>query len=422
MPRSALAAVLAIACVALLAGCAATVQPNDALTIRGALAHTARAPLPPQAVAVVELKEDAAGGGRVVAERRIALEGTQTPIAFSLTVEGARLAPGASYALRGGIVANGQPLWASAAVPVAQRSGTVEVGTLAMRPARAEGFVSTLACGDRTVTVGFTREGMLMTAGDETFTMRRGETASGARFEAVGDPATFVWVEGRAATVEVRGERYPQCTVVDPGPKPFRATGNEPGWRLDIAAGEIALNADFGATRLTAPAVAPEAIDGGRRYAAATREGPLTVTVLERRCSDTMTGMPHPNAVTVEFAGRKLEGCGGDPASLLAGAWTVQAFGGAAGDSPRVTLTFNADGRLSGQGPCNAFSAAYSLTGEGLAIARPAPTRRTCAPAVMQSEQAFFATLAGVRRFEIAPDGALLLHTDAGRSILARRS
>ena len=44
-----------------------------------------------------------------------------------------------------------------------------------------------------------------------------------------------------------------------------------------------------------------------------------------------------------------------------------------------------------------------------------------CDPALMAQERRFLDALAAVRRFEIAPDGALVLVADDGPRLLARR-
>ena len=417
---------IAVAPLATLSGCAGGMgadASSQALTIRGALTYNARSALPSDATAVVELRDTTSGEGPVIAEQRIALGGRQVPIPVDFAVDRAKLAEGRAYSVRGGVLAGGRPMWASDPVRVDTKAAGVDVGTLTMQPVRAEAFQSTLRCGDETVTIGYTQTMMRMTAGGETFDMRPVRTASGAKHEAVGDPSTWFWSKGDSAMVAVRGRDYPQCAVVKAGSTPFRAMGNEPGWRLDIAGGQMNLIANYGDTRVTVPAPAPETISGGMRYRASTSEGPLIATVLDKRCADTMTGMPFPNSVVLELAGRTLNGCGGDPASLLQGReWVVEDINRTGMiDRSRATLGFGADGQLVGLGSCNTYIARYALSGEGLAITRPAATMKACPPALMNQEDLFFDVLAKTQRFEIDPNGALILWSADGRSITARR-
>lgn len=418
-------ALVATGFAAALSGCAGTGAGGDAntLAIRGSLTHVSRAALPATATALVELRDTTSGEGPVLAEQRTALGGKQAPIPFEVVIDRAKLQPGRRYAVRGGILEAGRPTLVSDQVAVDIKTSAVDVGTLVMKPTRGEAFVSEFRCGDQPASIGFTRERMRLTVGNETFDMRQVTTASGSKHEAVSDPTTTFWSKGKAATLVVRGRTYPECMLIEPGAKPFRATGNEPGWRLDIAGGQLDLIANTGSTRVTMPAPAPESVAGGTRYRANTSEGPLVATVLDKRCTDSMTGMPFPNTVMLEFGGRTLDGCGGDPASLLQGReWVVEDINRTGViDRSRTTLSFGADGYLVGMGTCNTYIARYSLSGEGLAITRPASSAKACPPALTKQEDLFFDVLARAQRFEVDPEGALILRASDGRSITARR-
>jgi len=205
--------------------------------------------------------------------------------------------------------------------------------------------------------------------------------------------------------------------------KPFIARGNEPGWRLDLDAGRMTLLLQDGTRRTVTPLPAAQRADASTRYAGRSEGVDLTVTIFDRRCRDTMTGMHHPNAVEVVLGGRKLHGCGGDPATLLQGAeWTVTdiAGKGLVGGS-RATLNFGADGRVYGRSSCNNYTAAYSVTGEGLAVSKAAGTMMACEPSLMQQEGLFLGVLQNVRAFDFRGDGALVLRAADGRTIVARR-
>jgi heat shock protein HslJ len=206
-------------------------------------------------------------------------------------------------------------------------------------------------------------------------------------------------------------------------PAAFRATGNEPSWRLDIGHTELTLLTNFGQDRLVAATPKAQVSGGTTRYVARTDQGELTATIVDQLCVDSMSGMPHPQSVTVVVGGQTLTGCGGEPASLLQGAeWNVEAISGAplvAGS--KVTLAFAPDGRLSGQASCNRFMTQYKLSGEGLAIAQAAGTRMMCDAKLLAQERAFLASLGGTHTFSIATDGTLLLRSGDGSTIEARR-
>lgn len=203
----------------------------------------------------------------------------------------------------------------------------------------------------------------------------------------------------------------------------FRARGQEPGWLLVIDAAGIELTRAYGSERILASGYTLETAGGARTYRAEAGGRPLVVTVEDRLCADTMSGMQHPDTVTVVLGDERLEGCGGEPAALLLGEWLVEALdGGPVAAGSRPTLAFEEGGRVSGHGSCNRFMGSFELTGEGLAFGPIASTRMACAPELMQQESRLLDLLAEVLRFEVKADGRLVLHAGGGRTVGLRRA
>lgn len=401
-------------------------RPVDGPVVRGELIYRQRIALPPDSVAIVELRESA-GNGQVVAEWRRTLGGIQVPIRFEMPFDPRKLSADQRYALRGAIFAGGQPAWASEAKPVALGNESVDAGALLLAPYEFLAFASTLRCGDRTARFGIgKRDGRdvpRLVVGDRRYDLREVASASGARYEAIDDPRTSLWNKGNRATVTLDGVAWPDC-VMQPADsaapaRPVQARGNEPFWALDIGA-----TMRLRTPELSLEGPAPEAQwrDGARRYEGTLQGRPIRVSLRPQRCADTMTGMPHPLTVEVQFDGRALRGCGGDPADLLVGReWEVEDLTGGMVDRSRATLAFTAEGQLTGLASCNRYTTAYKLSGEGLTIGNTATTMMACAPALMQQEGRFLDILQNARRFEISDSGALLLITGDNRRIVARR-
>ena len=178
------------------------------------------------------------------------------------------------------------------------------------------------------------------------------------------------------AAASASAARPPDRQAPAAAPASFRATGNEPAWRLDIADGTITLLTDLGQTRTVIPAQRPTVKDGTRTYAAADQGRAVTVTITETICVDTMSGMPHPNTVTVTLDGKKMSGCGGEPATLLHGEWLVESLAGAPPvKGSKLTIAFAPEGRVYGTASCNRFTGGFTLTGESLTIQQPARAR-----------------------------------------------
>jgi len=239
------------ACIVLgsaLAGCAAPdVKPvMDPLVIQGSLSYAARIALLPDSRAIVVLRDESTPAMPVVGEQRIELTGAQVPVPFRFTVDRTKLAEGHRYALRRAVTTAGRATSVSDPMPIDPSKPTADVGTLMLKPYQALAFASVFYCGDTRVEVGFTDSAMRMLARNQAFDLRQVVAASGARYEAVNDPTTSFWNKGERATLVIRGKAYPECFEGEPA-LPLRATGNEPGWRLDIAPSGMTLLADTGA-------------------------------------------------------------------------------------------------------------------------------------------------------------------------------
>lgn len=286
-------------------------------------------------------------------------------------------------------------------------------------PVRAhalEGLPVLLRCGEQAVEVTPEASGLRVQLGFERHELVTVPAASGARFEKPGDPSTWFWSKGEGGLLTLGGKTLPECAPAGP----FTAQGNEPFWRVSVDAarlvldrpGEPPLEASRPEPLIRANALAWTAVADGR---------PITVEIRPGVCRDSMTGMPYPARVTLTLDGRTLPGCGGDPGSLLrARAWRVAGLDGAPLPALRaaVTLEFGTGGRFAGQGPCNRLLGSYRLSGEELRLGPTASTMMACPEPIMAAEQALTRALEGVRRFEPAEAGGLLLSTDAGGQIM----
>ena len=141
-------------------------------------------------------------------------------------------------------------------------------------------------------------------------------TASGARYS---DGKVTVWNQGREALLELGSLKY-RC--VESRPRSiradarlrgvdFRATGNEPGWSLEMLQDRIVF-LDQGGGRVTTPRPAPQVdpASGETVYAAETDAHRIRVLIRESECVDTMSGERSESIVALEVDGRAYRGCG----------------------------------------------------------------------------------------------------------------
>ena len=112
----------------------------------------------------------------------------------------------------------------------------------------------------------------------------------------------------------------------------------------------------------------------------------------------------------------------GDLEELQAGEWRIVALGGRAVIADGgPSLLFGEEQRLSGDASCNRLMAGYRVDGTRLTIANPALTRMACEPARMEQERRLVDLLTEIRSYRIGPDGRLVLTTESGATIVARR-
>ncbi|NNU81548.1 META domain-containing protein [Halovulum dunhuangense] len=96
--------------------------------------------------------------------------------------------------------------------------------------------------------------------------------------------------------------------------------------------------------------------------------------------------------------------------------WTLESLN----DGPAAfgaTLRFTSDGRVTGSGPCNRFSARQTAPLPWFQIEDIAATRRACPD--LAAEQVYFTALGAMEFAEVAADSLLLTNTD-GESLFFR--
>lgn len=205
------------------------------------------------------------------------------------------------------------------------------------------------------------------------------------------------------------------------GSDSFRAQGNEPFWSLRMTDSDITFQPMEGSAVTVTPLPSPRRDGNAEVYEATSGGESLVLTVVSKVCTDTMSGMPFPKFVTVALGARILNGCGGEPATLLHGAWLITEIDGKpiiAGSSPG--LNFETDGKVSGNGSCNRFFGGYRLSGEGLTVGIVGGSMMMCDEALMNQEGQMFKVLKELAGFGIPGDGKLILRTNDGRTMTAK--
>ncbi|PAU86689.1 hypothetical protein CK507_13390 [Pseudomonas sp. WN033] len=385
--------------------------------ISGSLTYRARIALLPDSQVLVELRDaEAADGDGVLAEQRISLDGQQVPVNFALEVDAQTLAQASSYVLRATIQEGGRTTWASGPVEVDLTGGDAELGEIVLLPHKGSAFSNVFNCGQLQINVGYEDDKLMLNAKGQELVLLPAVSASGAKFELEGDPSTSFWSKGNQGWLTLNGDEYPLCVPPGAVVEPFKATGNEPFWSVELDAGELSLQRMDDKLTRTLPYRSEQESTSRSRIDAGEGEQTITLLVTERLCRDSMSGMPFPQQVSLMVDGETLQGCGGQPERLLQGVeWVVEDInGGGIIDRSRVTLNFFPDGRIAGRASCNNFMGQYALTGESLTVSQAATTMMACAPSLMEQEQRFLETLEAIDGFDFDDTGALLVRSQAG--------
>lgn len=206
----------------------------------------------------------------------------------------------------------------------------------------------------------------------------------------------------------------------EPGELELRAVGNEPFWSLQVFAEQVNLQR-LGADTEFFAITSKTQTDDSQRVRFTNHAFSGSALVRNELCHDSMTGMPYPYSAQVQIPGETLQGCAGEPLDLLqANPWRFDQLGDhSVADLVVVTMSFE-DERVTGSTGCNRYFGGYQLTGEGLRFAETGMTKMACDGPRNEAEQQFTQLLNQVNRFDITPDGVLILHTQDGQTMQAQ--
>lgn len=269
-----------------------------------------------------------------------------------------------------------------------------------------------------------------MRIANTAYAMERTISASGAKYQNLGNPETYFWNKGQNAYVRIDGQDLPDCTEIDErelkaraqAAKPYKMRGNEPGWVAVVLDGNLDLSLDYGEVKTTLSIESDETDEAGARVLTAYGNADTaTLTIAPAQCSDNMSGELFAHTVTLVYNEQTYQGCG---QSLIRDTkWKLEDMNKAGViDGSNMTLSFDDEGRLFGNAGCNNYSGSYTLEGENLSVSpHLISTMRACiAESMMQQETNFLQTLPAMKTATIDETGALILSGEDDRSLLFR--
>ena len=119
---------------------------------------------------------------------------------------------------------------------------------------------------------------------DRTVTLDRVRSASGAKYK---NSDLMFWNKGDRALLEITGTTYRCQRNLQREPRiergrravDFRATGNEPGWLLEIDRHFIRILSDYGNNLVTTPVPSIQSVAGASVYEAQTEAHSLRIVI-----------------------------------------------------------------------------------------------------------------------------------------------
>lgn len=109
--------------------------------------------------------------------------------------------------------------------------------------------------------------------------------------------------------------------------------------------------------------------------------------------------------------------------ALIGTSWLAEDIGGRGViDYAQTTISFDADGRVSGSGGCNRYFGPVTIQENMITFGVLGSTRRACPPALMDQEQKFFNALAASRSYRFEEPGHRLVFLGEDDDFLVRFS
>jgi heat shock protein HslJ len=223
--------------------------------------------------------------------------------------------------------------------------------------------------------------------------MRRDVSAAGERYVAENDPTTVFWSEGSQATLKIKGREYSRYVLL-------RSAGEEDEFLLTADGKNYRLKQAVSASGAKYEGIdSPETFFWSKGDAAT-----LFIEGVEYAGYDTW--LPDGGIwLTDQGLPTELE-------------WKVSSIAGSEViPGSTVTLTFHADGSLSGKA-VNTYRASWIASGSKLLILRGVSTKMMGEPQLMEQETALLDFLPKVVRFKIRKNGLTLVTRDGAEMVL----
>ena len=272
-------------------------------------------------------------------------------------------------------------------------------------------------CGAAEVALNFTYAAATLHYKGSSTHLQQVVSASGARYNDGADPVTQYWGKGNEATIIWQGQELPTCVEKGTLPKHFTGRGNEPFWQVAVNPQHMTITTPNTEAIVD---VAPAKVVSENPYEWRIDSATATqLVVIDTLCRDSMSGRLYPYQVDLHEDGNVYSGCGGDSEWLVQGVeWQLVKFGDHPLNTKTPTLSFLADGQLTGFNGCNRYFGQYNLGGELAQIQLMGSTKMACPETASQLEREFSDAMQRVYQVFIDNNERLVLTTRGNRQLI----
>lgn len=151
----------------------------------------------------------------------------------------------------------------------------------------------------------------------QTLALEPTRTASGAKYQKAAD---YVWLKGDNAMVNYQQTLYKNCVnnrqeAIWQDAKfrgvSFRAVGNEPGWLIEITPNvHVKYFTNYGRFETVLPYKKPIETEQSSMFELTKNQNTLLFEIINKPCTDTMSGQKFASSVRGQFNGKAFSGCG----------------------------------------------------------------------------------------------------------------
>ena len=194
----------------------------------------------------------------------------------------------------------------------------------------------------------------------------------------------------------------------------FTATGNEPGWVLDVDFDSVMYFKSINGDSISFPI--PEAKENGKEqtFEANTEAGTLKISITEEPCTDDMSGEAFTHTVSVVTDKQEFQGCGRyitHDVMAYEGQWKLihlddQAFLLDKGQETPMLNIQSGDHTVNGTTGCNRLNGTYEVAGDSIRFDEIITTKMACKG---DTENQFLKALRKVNIYKVENEQLMLM-------------